>query len=1318
MNKVITLFTAFIFQLPILSQEIKLKETLNNKVSRQISFNHLTLEQGLSQNSVMSIAQDSIGFMWFATQDGLNKYDGTTFKHYNKLFEDITRSTYSKLGKVYIDRENTLWIISNSGILEKFDMSNEVFQIIPNINDVSTIFQDSNLNTYIGTFNDGLYKINSNSKDTIQLFDKKDFNNSISGIIQDNNNLLVTTLNNIYQLNIGSNEYTTLSTLNTYYSSIAKIKNDSIFVGSYGSGLFLKDKKSNTFQKFHQLGDYSLPKNLNIQSLLTDSNNRLWVATYGNGVYLLNFKTETIKHFLTNKNNPYALHYNDVLSLYEDNAGTIWLGTDGAGLSYYDQYLSKFNVLTNYQTPVNVYVDVIRSIVVDPNTNDIWLGTSGKGLTKINLENQDYKTFTTNNSTLNSNRIVGLNIIDNELWIGHQDVGLEILDTLGNYTTYNKNSKIKLNASTIWSIYKDSKNRNWICTRENGLFLFDKKVGVLDNYKCQINNFKTLPSNNIRAIAETKNGILWIGTDDNGICSLNPETKEIIRYSEISDKIKSLYFDEKNQTLWVGTFGNGLKSFNIHSKKVLSYTTENGLPNNVIYGILPDKNNNLWLSSNRGITKFSLDKIDTPTITNYNNYDGLQAFEFNTGAYFKDTKDILYFGGLEGLNWFNPNQLTTNPTKPQTVITKLEIYSEEQKITQNKEFKHNQNTVTFTFAGLHYSLPERNNYQYQLVNHDVDWINSGNNNIAHYPKLEPNTYTFRVKSSNYDNVWNNIPAEYKFTIMQPWYLSRWAKLFYILCTLFTLFAIYRYFNWRWYMKLQLELEHKETERLKQLDELKTKLYANISHEFRTPLTLISGPVERQLSNPKLSIKDKKELSIIKNNSKRLLNLVNQLLDLSKIESGSTKLSITQGNLGLFIKQLVNSFEYKADEKRIKFSSKIVESKNAWFDKDIIEKLITNLLENAIKYAPENGFVHFESSIQDGQLIISILNNGNTISTNDLPKLFERFYQSNKHSVGVGIGLSLVKELTTLYRGSIMANTMNEDQIQFTLNLPIDKSYFNENEILENKELQHTNINPNKKTPIKHDETPILLIVEDNKDIREYITSIFLNDYSIIQEEDGEKGIQTALKHIPDIIISDVMMPIKDGLELSKTLKNDEKTSHIPIILLTAKVGEENQIEGIKTGADDYITKPFNENLLKLKVQKLIESRKKLQERYSHEFVLKPKDITITTTDEKFLKRIQKVLDNKLIESDFNSEVFSNTLGMSRMQLHRKLKGITGLSTSEFIKTQRLKLATQLLKNKDINVSEVGYSVGFNDHAYFSKCFKQTYSCTPSEYSMR
>lgn len=1314
----------------------------------QIKFRQLSVHDGLSQNSAISVAQDSIGYLWIATQDGLNQYDGRNFTIHPYAFVDITRSSFSYLGKVYTDRRGDIWIIPMDRRPYKLDRASNTFVPLQGVGDASAIFMDMGFNLWIGTYSGDLYEKKEGEEKAVLRQSNPEIRGAVYSITQNPSGVLLLTRDkHIVEFNAQTNirhpkkfQDVQGNMIHANYSDVVFDSQDREWMATFGNGLYFRFKGESVLRRLNDLPfKDSLPRDLNITDLHIDTKRRLWVATYGAGLYLVDFEKYIISHFGSEKHNPTAVHYNDILCIYEDYTGTLWFGTDGAGLSYYDEYLEKFNSFTDYQTPQDVSIDVVRSIAVD-NDNTVWIGTSGKGLTRYTPESGSWTTFRADLdrvNTISSDRVMSLLADkDGDLWIGTQQGGLNIRDASGIITHFSAEDKSRSPGNTIWCIYEDDRERVWMGTRDQGLVQFDKKKGVLQRFKHNPDNEQGISSNNIRAITSDDKGNLWIGTENQGIVFFNPSTQTFKSYQYLengnslsSNAIKSLYYSSMG-ILWIGTNGRGLNAFDIANGQFYGFSVKDGLANDVIYGILPDDMGNLWLSSNKGITKFvPNDTIgNTPTITNYNNYEGL-ATEFNTGAHFKDKKGNLYFGGLEGFYWFKPNQLKKSSILPKTAITGFDVFNKPFPMEQGQKLQAGQNTISFTFSSLQYALPTKNQYQYRLVNFDTDWIFSGNQNFARYTSLPPGNYQFQVKSSNYDGHWNPEPVSYSFTILSPWYLTPFAKFAYIAMFVLLLYGIYRYLIWQWRLQLNLRLKVAETERFKRLNDFKSKLYTDISHEFRTPLSLIAGPVDAKLGQGGLSKMDFANFSMIKRNINRLIALVDQLLHLARLEKGNLKLKIAKGDLGLFLGMLVATFKYRATVKRVDYEIEIDRIPNAWFDEDALEKIITNLLSNAFKYVNEGGVCRFSAYNKQGKLHLSVRNSVEDFSQVDLDRLFTRFYQQDEYSEGAGIGLSLVQELVGLYQGNIAVEMEDGGIIHFKVVLPMSKEDFEDIGLVEvgsemGRSILDTGQNGEvgsvvpKELPSVSEhlsESPLLLIVEDHEEVREFLKSVWTGKYRILEAKNGEEGMAMALEVVPDLIISDVRMPICGGIELCNKLKTDVRTSHIPIILLTAGIGEELELQGLESGADDFITKPFKLKILQTRVENLIGLRKLLRNRYSQELVIEPKDIAVSPTDEAFLAKLEMVLDEHLSDPQFNAEVFCRKLDMSRMQLHRKLLAYTGLSTTAFIRSQRLKQALQILKTSDASVNEIAYAVGFNTPSYFIKCFKEVYQKTPTEY---
>ncbi|MDG1277368.1 MAG: two-component regulator propeller domain-containing protein [Algoriphagus sp.] len=1294
-----------------------------------LSFRQLSVNDGLSQNSAISITQDQNGFLWIATQEGLNRYDGRDFVVFDKKFLDVTESNRLLLGKVYSDSKNRIWIIPESSIPELLNRENELFEPIEGIASATSIIEDPQGKIWFGTLSGQLYFWNENIKKAEMAL--SDPNREIVNLANfDNENLILTFSDEVvlWNKNSGISKLIWKPESGTVLAVSTLDPNGRFWFGTLNHGLWTNSNpgaEAVTMDAF--LNQKENPdQDEMILDLLVDSKGRLWATTYGKGIKKIDLTNKTLRQFSYSKQNSRSIHYNDILSIYEDYTGTLWFGSDGAGLSFYDAFLEKFNFYHNQEVPENINIDVIRSIYVDENQN-VWLGTSGKGLTRFNPKTKTWKTFThdpKNSNTLASNRVMSLTGDKNgKLWVGYQDEGLSVFDLKSeNFQHFNPKSPISQPGSTVWKIFLDSQKRFWLCTRNNGLIWFDPEKGALKQFVHDPLCPNSIPDNNIRTILEDPSGIYWIGTENHGIAKfdLDFENFEPIVHdpenpnSISSNHIKSLYL-EKNK-LWIGTNGGGLNQIDFRTGKIKIVTIESGLSNNVIYSILNDQKGNLWLSSNKGITKVGIDNEseDQFQITNYSNYDGL-ATEFNTGAYFKHDDGTLYFGSLDGFYWFNPEDISMNETPPKTAITALYVFDQKVKMSKNLRLDHDQNTLTFNMASLVFSSPEKNQYEYMLENHDENWVSNGYNHQARYTNLTPGKYRFLVRASNYDGIWAEEPVALEFTILTPWYYNTIAKIIYLAFIALIILWIYRYLKWKWHMQFSLKMKDRETQTLKEIDDFKTQLFTNISHEFRTPLTLISGPIDRVISqsdNPVV----KSQLNLVKINSQRLLTLVDQLLEVAKIKAGKNQLTIRKGNLGLLLQSIVANYFYQASEKGVRLSAEIPLMTEVWFDSDKVEKIIKNLIQNAIKYAKKDSEIKLDCNISEGNFHLNIRNESQEqYNKEELVQLFQKFQKPNESKKGFGLGLSLIKEMVHLYHGEINVNFKDSRWFHVSILLSIDKYAFHPDEVVDEESEEFDLSGLQFANQEARGKLPHILVVEDNVKVREYTIRELSPYFQTYEATNGKEGLFVALKKIPDLIISDVMMPEMDGFEFCKKLKNNELTSHIPVILLTAKADEESQLEGIRSGADDFILKPFKTNQLLARIEKLIKLREQLRVRYSNRNSISPKDIAITSMDERFLDKIQEIVDNDLSDSNFTVDEFSKKLGISRMQLHRKLTALTGLSTTAYIRDQRLRLALQQLEKSGENISEIAYAVGFSSPSYFIKTFKETYSMTPAEY---
>jgi ligand-binding sensor domain-containing protein/DNA-binding response OmpR family regulator/signal transduction histidine kinase len=1294
-----------------------------------LSFRQLSVNDGLSQNSAVSITQDQEGYLWIATQEGLNRYDGRDFVIFDKKFLDVTESTRLLLGKVFADSKNRLWIIPESSIPELYNRELEFFSPIEGITSATSIIEDGQGKIWFGTLSGQLFFWNEEINKAESAW--SDPNKELVNLsIFDEENLILTFRDEVVLWNKSSGTATLLWKPKTGTVLAVSIKdpNGRCWFGTLNDGLWTSaNPGAVAIPLYSYLGEKDLAdQDAMILDLKIDSKQQLWVATYGRGIKQIDLEIKSLRRFAYSKQNPRSIHYNDILSIFEDYTGTLWFGSDGAGLSFYDPYLEKFNFFYNQEVPENINIDVIRSIYVDENEN-VWLGTSGKGLTRYNPKTKTWKTFIhepKNIQSLRSNRVMSLLGDKNgKLWIGYQDEGLSIFDLdTERFKHFNSESGVKQPGSTVWKIFQDSEKRFWLCTRNDGLIWFDPAKGALKQFVHEPTDPSSIPDNNIRTMLEEPSGKFWIGTENHGLAKFDLRTEQFeTRINDPQDpnsissnSIKSLYLDKN--LLWIGTNGGGLNRLDLSTGANKIVSVESGLSNNIIYSLLDDQFGNLWLSSNKGITKVNVNtEVDGFfEITNYSNLDGL-ATEFNTGAYYKNSDGTLYFGSLDGYYWFNPEDIALNEIPPKIAITGLSVFDKKVMLRRNLKLKHDQNTLTFNMASLVFSSPGKNQFEYILENHDLNWVSNGYNHQARYTNLAPGVYRFLVRASNYDGIWAEKPVAFEFTVLPPWYFGTLAKLIYLVLLAVIVLWIYQYFKWKWKIQFSLRMKNRETESLKEIDDFKTQLFTNISHEFRTPLTLIAGPIDRVISqseNPVI----KSQLNLVKTNSQRLLTLVDQLLEVANIKAGNNRLMVQKGNLGLLLQSIVANYFYQASEKGIRLTTTIPLMTEVWFDADKVDKIVKNLIQNAIKYAKKDSEIKFDCFISAGNFHLEIQNESiEKYNSDDLLMLFKTIQKSNGSKKSFGLGLSLVKEMIHLYQGEISVNFKDSRWFDVTILLPIDKYAFHPDEVID----EDTEEFDLPRLPLVESEAraklPQILVVEDNTKVRQFIVEELRPYFQTLEASNGKEGLFEALKKIPDLIISDVMMPEMDGFEFCKKVKSEELTSHIPIILLTAKADEESQLEGTRAGADDFILKPFKTNQLLVRIEKLIELRSQLRARYSHRNTISPKDMSVTSTDERFLEKVQDIVDNELCDSNFTVAEFSKKLGMSRMQLHRKLTALTGLSTTAYIRDQRLRMALQLLEKSGDNVSEVAYAVGFSSPSYFIKCFKEVYSVTPNLY---
>ncbi len=1345
-----------------------------------IKFEHITSDNGLSQNSVYCIIQDRKGFLWFGTDGGLNKYDGYDFTVFKSDDSDSGTISNNTITSLLEDSDGNLWIGTLNG-LNKYDSLTETFVRYLNepddpnsisSNAILSLFEDSKGNLWIGTDGGGLNKLDRNtSKFTAYRNDPLNPNSlsydQVRAIFEDSEGLLwigtegaglncfdpEKQIFTVYQ----HDETNSGSLGNNEVWSIHEDGNGVLWIGTH-NGLDRFDKKIEVFSHYkHVPGNPNSISDNIVFSVLGEDRGKLWICTNNGGLNLFDIKSEKFTRYQNDPASPTSINANRVRSIYKSRDGILWVGTDGGGINKYDPQQDKFRLYRhNAANPNSLSENKVRAFFEDHN-GILWIGTD-YGLNRFNRRKNQFRRFfhdSRNPGSLSSNRIRAI-VEDSkgDLWVGTNGGGLNKLRrNTGTFIHYrhDPDKPRSLSGDVIWSMLEDRNGNLWIGTYIHGLNRFDRETETFKSWQWEKDNPQSISDNLIRTIYEDRFGVLWIGTD-NGLNRFNSADESFTLFqhdpkhtgSLSANRVRSIH-EDKQGNLWVGTYGGGLNLFDRKSETFRHYKKRDGLPDDVVYGILSDDNGNLWLSTNNGLSAFN---IRNNSFRNFDTGDGLQSSEFNGGAFHKSRKTgEMFFGGVDGFNAFHPDSIQNNSNIPPIVFTDCIRYNvggiagktiSEKGISGKKhiKLKYNNSILTFEFAALNYRRSFKNRYAYKLENFTEGWIDLGTQRRITFTNLDPGEYTLHVKGSNNDGIWNEEGASLKLTILPPWWRTWWAYAGYILIFIGIFYSIRRYEMNRQQLKHDFELEHINAKKLKELDHLKSRFFASISHEFRTPLTLIKGPVE-QLLNGRFDGNAKDQYLIILRNTRRLLQLINQILDLAKLDSGKMKLKTREENLVTILRGLTNAFESMARQKQIDLQFHATETEAiAWFDRDKVEKIFTNLMSNAFKFTPSGGRIEVQVGMtnyeqkenrDDQDIWFTVFNTGKGIPQNKLERIFDRFYQSeNKGMEGSGIGLALTKELVELHHGTITVISDPEKSTRFTVMLPLGKDYLQPDEIsdeplpdsaMEFDTWLEERIVPEKSKPeLADNDDLIILVVEDNKDMQAFICEQIDSSYKTMCAENGKTGFEKAAEYIPDLIISDVMMPEMDGFELCEKLKTDERTSHIPIILLTAKAAEESKVKGLKTGADDYLIKPFNAEELNVRITNLITQRRQLRKRFSKEIKLQPKDIAITSADEQFLKRAIEIVNHNIGNAEFQISDFTAEIGLSRMQLHRKLKSLTDQSTTEFIRTLRLKRAAKLLESHSGNISEIAYEVGFNNPAYFSECFKKQFGVLPSEYS--
>ncbi|MXN90752.1 response regulator [Flavobacterium sp. Sd200] len=1341
-----------------------------------LKFRKLSINDGLSQSFISDIVQDKNGFIWTGTKDGLNRYDGYIFKVYKNVPADKNTISENHISCLHTDANGKLWAGTvNNGlnlynettdgfIRIRFDSNNfsgKISCITSKDNRLWVGFADGKIVCFNATAN-----LNTAIKPEIVINSIPSKNGILpvpDALIQDSRNRLwIATATGIWQANLtnkipqiaqpkypvyvttfaaGQKRATlrdeSLNPVNIQAMAFEADKNGDIWiVTEYGPIRF--DEKKNTFNLYKLWENKDSWENRTHSLTLKTTGNKkeLWVGL-SNGIGIIDLKTDRFKIY---ESKDYAgLVKGKVYSVFVERGGSVWFGSNGDGISVYSPALSLFNNALP-ASPVLEELPSLRSIhslgfvEVDKTTKHLWASS--------------YIKFLTSTATPKSKRKGEWQTAENLLICYNfcQDwQGTVWMTGYKGFAGYNPRSgQLKyLNPNITYPgfVLADAVRKKIWCSTNRSLILFDPQTKTIDEFVYPFaskSNTETYKRHSYTTICEDPDGTLWIGTPK-GLLHFDPLKKTYTKqlaHSEQNSKslnaneIKCLLNDPADTNiLWIGTAGGGLNKYDKAKNAFVNYTEKDGLSNNTVYGILADKAGNLWMSTNKGISVFNTLK---GSFRNYDVDNGLQSNEFNTGAYYQSPDGEMFFGGINGFNRFYPEEIfAPHYSPPANIVSITSLAGNNSSILPKNntiELPYDQNSISISLAALDYSNQDKNRYAYRILELNDNWISTGTQRNITLTGLAPGTYTFQAKTTDAYGEWGNNIASVAIHILPPWWQTVWAKLVYLL-----IIAGIIYFAWKRQMlrqkeKERLKQQQREAENLAELDALKNRFLTNITHEFRTPLTLIKGQVEMMRGSGLEN--NYRRLDEIEKSSVRLLELINQLLDLSKLESGAYELVYKHGDLYEEILHLSNMFEAIASQKNITLTTYVSENAKALlplsnyaYSQEAVITIVSNLLSNACKFTPIGGNINVQADIDEDEVIISVTDSGPGIDKDHLPKIFDRFYQvetSSKRSFeGSGVGLALVKELTTLHNGKISAQSTVGVGTTFTASIRLRYDIESFTTSREAAKITTTSEEYNSIIEISgsndpDNDLPLILVVEDNPSLRLFICESLGIGYRTVQAENGCEGLLLAAKLIPDLIITDIMMPEMDGFEFCGKIKDDILTCHIPVVMLTAKSSGDSRVTGLEAGADDYLVKPFSVKELRARVQNLIRLRNILREKFSTDILKKPEVATLNQKDTAFLNQLLAIVEHNLSDTSFGVEQLAFLSGMSGSQLNRKLKALSGQSTLKFIKNIRLQKALALLREGSDNITGVAYSTGFDSPGYFTKVFKEHFGVLPSE----
>ena len=1306
-------------------------------VEEHYYFKNLSIRNGLSQNTVNAILQDRKGFMWLGTKDGLNRYDGLSFRKFKHDAANPRSIGNSFITSLYEDFNGNIWVGTDAGVyiyypekeaFEEFDcQSLEKTRIERS---VSMIAGDKQGRVWIAVEAQGMFCYDTRQK-LLRNYPLSEISSNIKCFTFDSGGTLwlgfygdglYYSKDNLATVHpYGSPEDGKREFEGGVITKIVQGNYNCLYIGSVKEGVSELNLTSGQVRNLLAIDESG--ESIFCRDLLPYSDNELWIGTES-GIYIYNLRTAQFIHLRASLYDSYSLSDNAIYALYKDREEGLWIGSYFGGVDYYPRQYTYFAKYYPKNIANSLHGKRVREFCrADDGT--LWIGTEDGGLNHFNPKTKEFHFFEPSAGFTN---IHGLCMDGSHLWVGTFSKGLRVIDTrmgvvLRTYTE--GHTPHSLNDNSIFSICRTSAGEIYLGTLF-GLLRYNR---TQDSFDC----IPELNGKFVYDIKEDSYGNLWLATYANGAYCYDVSARRWKNYvfdaederSLPYDKVLSVFEDSYRQ-IWLTTQGGGFCLFHPDTETFTRYGLKDGLPNDVVYQIVEDDDRFLWLTTNNGLVRFDPKTMEMKVFSTAN---GLPTNQFNYRSGFKDEAGNIYLGSINGFVAFDPRTFAENRQVPAVAITDFLLFNKEVSVGETDSplkssitfsdkvvLTADQNSFSFRIAALSYQAPRMNKLMYKLEGFDEGWLTIGESPLVTYSNLGYGDYVFKVKASNSDGVWNEQETSLHLSILPPFYLSGWAYCFYVLFFMGCLVCVIFYFKRRNYRKQHRQMEMLEQEKEREVYHAKIDFFTNVAHEIRTPLTLIKGPLENIILKKEVDSETKEDLYIMKQNTERLLNITNQLLDFRKTETRGFRLNFTECDVVAVLRETYLRFTSLAKQKGLDF---ILELPQECFMADVnqeaLTKIISNLLNNGVKYA--STYLRISLETDEKVFHIRTFNDGEMIPDTMKEEIFKPFVRLDKEdevTTGTGIGLALSRSLAELHQGSLMMEK-GEEVNCFCLTLPVNQDSTITLSAENVSQVEENSCGWEQKETDTKEKKPMILVVEDNPDMLAFIRKQLTTEYSVLTAMNGIEALAVLDNHYVNLVVSDVMMPQMDGFELCKTIKSDLSYSHIPVVLLTAKTNIQSKIEGLELGADAYIEKPFSVEYLLANISSLIHNREKLRQTFAKSPFVAANTMALTKADEEFIWKLNDIIQANLHNPEFSMEDMADALKMSRSSFYRKIKGVLDLSPNEYLRLERLKQAAQLLKEGKSRVNEICYTVGFNSPSYFSKCFLKQFGVLPKDF---